>query len=584
MSDLLEQLQGEIDRERLMETVRTMTERFPYRLAGSACCADAAGYVTRRMEELGMDCQCQEFYTYNSAPLASSVQIMEPVQKRLDSLPCGHIRSTAAEGEDFELVYVGDGARESYRGKDVRGKMVLVEVSYAPPVPEKACIAVEMGAAGIMCMNWGNDEEVICHRALKSVWGNPTEQSFPQIPDLVGVGVTRLAGLELRELCRKGRVVVHVKALADRTWSKVQQPHGVIRGNGRSDEFLLLASHLDAWQPGVTCNATGNATALELCRVLSAHREELDRDVHVVFWNGHEIAEAAGSTWFVDHHWELLNQKCIAYIHADSTGVSQTEVLEIKISGELAGFARQSAADWPDEKLRMMSLKKIGDMSTMGIGIPALCQRIAFSRQAMEAAHGATLGWWNHTCRDSLDKCSPDTLYQDTVIHAKLICGLLNTPILPYAFSEKLSGIACTVDRLAGDCQAHLDLSDLQQAIRTTRELVQAAEDRRDSLTAEQIPVFNDFVKAVSRHLTNIFQTYAEKYGQDRYGFYKLAADIPLLADLERLGELDPSGLEYGLVETQLVRNKNRILDGLKNICDLARLTILVLAQKEAGQ
>ena len=113
---------------------------------------------------------------------------------------------------------------------------------------------------------------------------------------------------------------------------------------------------------------------------------------------------------------------------------------------------------------------------------------------------------------------------------------------------------------------------------------MQAAEDRRDSLTAEQIPVFNDFVKAVSRHLTNIFQTYAEKYGQDRYGFYKLAADIPLLADLERLGELDPSGLEYGLVETQLVRNKNRILDGLKNICDLARLTILVLAQKEAGQ
>ena len=98
MSDLLEQLQGEIDRERLMETVRTMTERFPYRLAGSACCADAAGYVTRRMEELGMDCQCQEFYTYNSAPLASSVQIMEPVQKQLDSLPCGHIRDRKSVG------------------------------------------------------------------------------------------------------------------------------------------------------------------------------------------------------------------------------------------------------------------------------------------------------------------------------------------------------------------------------------------------------------------------------------------------------------------------------------------------------
>lgn len=581
MSDLWEQLRGEISRERLMETVHSMTERFPYRLAGSPCCADAAKYVTQRMAELGMECECQQFYTYNSHPAESSVRILEPVQKTLDSLPCGHIRSTAPAGEDFELVYVGDGAKESYQGKDVRGKMVLVEVSYAPPVPEKACIAVEMGAAGIMCMNWGNDEEAICHRALKSVWGNPTEQSFPQIPDLVGVGVTRLAGLELKELCQKDRVVVHVKALADRTWSKVQQPHGIIRGNGKSDEFLLLASHLDAWQPGVTCNATGNATTLELCRVLSAHREALDRDIHVVFWNGHEIAEAAGSTWFVDHHWDLLNQKCIAYIHVDSTGVSQTEVLEIKISEELAGFARRNAADWPDEKLRIMSLKKIGDMSTMGIGIPALCQRIAFTKQAMEAAHGATLGWWNHTCQDGLDKCSPDTLYQDTVIHAALICGLLNSPVLPYEFAGKLSGIAHAVDQLAGAYHAHLDFTDLQQAIRRTQELVQEAEARRNSLTAEQIPVYNDFVKAVSRHLTNIFQTYAEKYGQDRYGFYKLSADIPLLSDLTRLPELDPASLEYGLVETQLVRNKNRILDGLKNICDLARLTKLVLTPKE---
>ena len=152
MSDLWEQLREEISRERLMETVHSMTERFPYRLAGSPCCADAARYVTQRMEELGMECECQQFYTYNSHPAESSVRILEPVQKTLDSLPCGHIRSTAPAGEDFELVYVGDGAKESYQGKDVRGKMVLVEVSYAPPVPEKACIAVEMGAAGIMCM------------------------------------------------------------------------------------------------------------------------------------------------------------------------------------------------------------------------------------------------------------------------------------------------------------------------------------------------------------------------------------------------------------------------------------------------
>jgi len=560
-----------------MDTVRYLTENFPYRLAGSPCEERAARYVTEQLRGLGLETECDEFYTYNSNPMRSEVRLVAPFAETFDSLPCGHIRATAPEGEDFELVYVGDGSKEAYQGKDVAGKMVLVEVSYAPPVPEKACIAMEQGAAGIMCMNWGNDEEVICHRALKSVWGNPTPKTFPQIPDLVGVGVTRGAGLRLKELCQKGPVTIHVTALADRTWSKVRQPHGIIRGSGKSDEFLLIASHLDAWQPGVTCNATGNATTLELCRVLSAHRTELDRDIHVVFWNGHEIAEAAGSTWFVDHNWDLLNKKCVGYIHIDSTGVSQTSLLEIKISDELADFARKNVAHLPDDKLRLMSLKKIGDMSTMGIGIPALCQRIAFSEEAMKAAHGATLGWWNHTCEDGLDKCDPATLLEDTRIHARFICSLVNSPVLPYSFGRKLEQLQEKVRGLSEAYGRHLDLSGLLDSLEETRRLTVQVEGRRETLSEDQIQWYNDFVKSVSRNLTNIFQTYAEKYDQDRYGYYKLSSPVPLLADLEQLEKLSPDSLEYGLIETQLVRNKNRILDGLKTICDLARLTLRVL-------
>ena len=145
-----------------------------------------------------------------------------------------------------------DGSYGAYKGLDVVGKMVLVEVSYAPPVPEKARIAYEMGAAGIMCMNWGNDEEVICHRGLKAVWGNPTESNVKNIPDLVGVGITRGAGLKLKDWFQEGKTVrVKVTAIADRTWSKVHQPKGILQGNGKRDEFVLVCSHLDAWKPGV---------------------------------------------------------------------------------------------------------------------------------------------------------------------------------------------------------------------------------------------------------------------------------------------------------------------------------------------
>ena len=44
---------------------------------------------------------------------------------------------------------------EDYIDKDPRGKIVLVEVSYAPATPEKARIAAEKGTIGIVCINWG---------------------------------------------------------------------------------------------------------------------------------------------------------------------------------------------------------------------------------------------------------------------------------------------------------------------------------------------------------------------------------------------------------------------------------------------
>lgn len=302
----------EVSRNEMLSTIHYMTEHFPYRLAGSPCEAAASRYVTERLKQYGLEVENKEFYTYNSDPMYSKVTVLEP-EMEIDSLPCAHIRATKPEGEIFELIYVGNGDYAAYKDIDVTGKMVLVEVSYAPPVPEKARIAYEMGAAGIMCMNWGNDEEVICRRGLKGVWGNPTEANFHCIPEIVGVGVTRGAGLKLKQLCLEGRKVeVKVTAIADRTWSIVHQPTAILHGNGSSDEFLLVCSHLDAWKPGVTCNATGNATTLEICRILSKHRQELDRDVYFVFWDGHEVAEAAGSTWFVDNNWDI----CIfGYVH-----------------------------------------------------------------------------------------------------------------------------------------------------------------------------------------------------------------------------------------------------------------------------
>lgn len=568
----------EVSRQEMLATIHYMTEHFPYRLAGSPCEAAASRYVTDRLRQYGLEVENKEFYAYNSDPMYSKVTVLNP-QMELDSLPCAHIRATAPEGEVFELVFVGNGDYAAYEGLDVKGKMVLVEVSYAPPVPEKARIAYEMGAAGIMCMNWGNDEEVICRRGLKGVWGNPTEANFGCIPELVGVGVTRNAGLKLKQLCMEGKKVeVRVVAIADRTWSIVHQPTAILRGNGKSDEFLLVCSHLDAWKPGVTCNATGNATTLEICRILSRHREELDRDIYFAFWDGHEVAEAAGSTWFVDNNWDKLNKQCICYMHIDSTGVKETELYEIKASEEYLPFAMKNINEvLPELQLRAMPLKKIGDQSFMGIGVSSITQRKSFTKEYMEHAHGATLGWWNHTIEDGEDKCDPTALEEDTQATLKVLYDLATIRLLPYDFKEKFSTFRAKVQKVAEQFGEHMDFSDLLSNLKIAERSVMEIQNMAEELPDDKTQLYNDFMKTVARQITNVTMTCADKYSQDSYGHTNLSYPVPLFADFERLVRYDPSSLKYGLIKTQLVKNKNRINDALTTISQFASLYKLAL-------
>lgn len=564
----------QVSARQLMETVSWLTNRTPYRLAGSNDELKAAQYIDRRLSEYGLDSRILEFYAYNSIPRESELEILTDGVGVVASLPYAHIRSTPPEGRELEMVFVGAGGYQEYEGMDVRGKAVLVEVSYAPPVPEKARIAFEKGAVAIVCMNWGNDEGVICNRGLKGVWGNPTEKSFSGIPDIIGIGITRTDGLKLKEKCREdGCVSVRIKAFSDRLWSKVRQPFAVLKGNGASDEILLVCSHLDAWSPGVTCNATGNATTVEIARVLAEHRGELARDVYFVFWSGHEIAEAAGSTWFLDNFWHILNRKCVAYIHIDSTGVSGTEIFEIKASPELRSFAEDTYARFEKQgRIRSMNLKKIGDQSFMGIGIPSVTQRYSFTDHDIARANGATLGWWNHTCEDGIDKCSLEILQKDTQVTLQLIHSLATEEKLPYRIGDVFRDIQARLERIEKDYSDVVDLSALRDVYEKSRRALEEIVGRAESCSELEYGRYNGFLMKIARVLSPVIQTFAGKYEQDSYGNESLGFPIPLLKDLPRLKMAEEGTLLHGMLETQLRRNLNQLVDAFEDVSYLAGL------------
>ena len=221
MNELYYKIFEELDEQRNYDTALWMTENTPNRISGLGDDRRAAEYLVEQYRSYGLEAEVKDILLYNSIPVDSSLRIIEPVQKDLASIVCGHIKSTPPEGLDLEAVYVGPGGYDDYKDIDVKGKAVIAEVSFNPGTPEKARIAGEMGAAAILFANSAEDgspdEELICRRAIKAVWGNPTVETFKNIPQLAAVSICRKDGQYLKKLCADGAVKIHLVAEATRS-------------------------------------------------------------------------------------------------------------------------------------------------------------------------------------------------------------------------------------------------------------------------------------------------------------------------------------------------------------------------------
>ncbi|MBS5334893.1 MAG: M28 family peptidase [Anaerovoracaceae bacterium] len=569
MNTLKEKIIEELDVKRSMNHIRWLTENTPHRISGTGQDRTAAEYIVNEMKSYGCEAKLLEFETYNSRLGTSEMTLLTPEKKVIESMPCCHIEPTSPEGDIYELIYVGAGGEEDYKGKDVKGKAVLVEVSYAPATPEKAMIAYRKGAKAMICMNWGRkDENVICMRGLKGVWGNPTTESFGKIPKISGCSITRKDGEYLRNLYLSGeKIEVKLKITAQRLWEKLPQPIGIVKGKEEPEKFLLVTGHLDAWDPGVTCNATGDATMLEMVRVFSKFKDELKRSIWFVFWNGHEIAEAAGSTWFADNYWDQLSDNCIGYINIDSTGMKYADEYEVDVSRELSEYSAETVKEAIGHIVDARPMAKIADQSFFGMGIPSVFGRVGFKKEIIEENHGATLGWWNHTVKDGLDKVDENNMELDNKVQALSLLGMVNSVILPYNFDKTAKDI---YEKLKNFEPYAKDTVDITALVRESATLVDNVEKLNSVIAGydeenKNADKINAVLMKLSRTLTSPFYTACDRYSQDSYGLSILSKPIPALYPIVEMSKMSDEDTEFKLLRTEMLRNRNRLLDSLKD-------------------
>ncbi|MEM3615487.1 MAG: PA domain-containing protein, partial [Candidatus Methanomethylicia archaeon] len=386
-----------VSEESLNEAIRHMrflVEEVGERVAGTMEIERAAKYIMEELSGNGLKVWIDRFPIYHSYPKEASLKVLEPEERVIEAKPCGHILSTLTEGISGELVYVGAGGCQDYEGKDVHGKIVLTEMSWDPPRPEKARIAWEKGAKALIIMNWGTiDNPVIQKGAVKSVWGNPTPESWGKIPKITVISITRAAGEYLKGLIKNcGKVKVLLTGESENLWVKATQPMANI--NVDKDEFIVVGGHLEAWGKTAICNSSGNAMMIEVAKKFHKFKGKLNRNIIIGFWDGHEIAEAAGSAWFVDNNWDELDENCVAYVNIDNPGIIGTEIPTVRCSLELRDFALEIVREvWGREGVWKQPYMG-GDESFLGIGVPYISFSTEYTKEKVLELNYATLSPW----------------------------------------------------------------------------------------------------------------------------------------------------------------------------------------------
>lgn len=477
----------------------------------------------------------------------------------------------ARDGLEGELVYIGANQADDIDTifdkkldptRDVRsmieGKIVMSE-GYASP----GMIAQfeELGAIGVIGINPGVD---IHWGICTSIWGTPDLDDLPRKPTVVSVAVNNPDGQELIEIAKAGGRI-KLFAEMEEGWFRSKLPEVFIRGNKEPEKYVLLHGHLDSWDVGVGDNATGDATLLEVARVLWKNRDKLDRSVRIAWWPGHSTGRYAGSTWFADAFALDLEENCVAQVNCDSPGCRwATEFLNLSRMSETDAFIARAIEDVAGKPTFGERPHRAGDYSFNNIGISSYFMLSSTMTVAMREEKGyyavggcgGNIAW--HTENDTLEIADQDILLRDIKLYLLSVFRNANAEILPFDWRETTKEFLETIGTYQQQAGDRFDFSLSKQA---AEDLHAALETFYGGVSSGSIApaAANAVIQDLARILVPINFTREARFRHDP------ALTVPPLPTISAASELDYyTGESEGFALTQLTRGQNRLVSALR--------------------
>jgi hypothetical protein len=287
------------------------------RLAGTTYDDMVEGVVESKFRQLGLtnvhrqyfDLPTQSFPTTCDVKAKGGGKTMQFTTVQ----PVTPFVATPAGGIDAEAVWVGLGTEGDFAGRDVRGKVVVVQsmpmpgvVAHSAAYNGSAKRAAERGAAAM-----------IVNIAIP---GNYKVAAYygAELPSF-SIGTEEMTALQ--KMMTAGPV--HVQARMD-----VERRNGLRDANvwgelpGATDEDIIVMAHHDAYFEGALDNASGMAVMIGLAEYFAKiPKDQRRRTIKFVTTSGHH-AGSLGTKWMHDNRSTFLAKTALA-INCEHVAVTQ---------------------------------------------------------------------------------------------------------------------------------------------------------------------------------------------------------------------------------------------------------------------
>lgn len=466
-----EETEAELRASCSTEAPWALLERFSslVRLSGSDEERQAFDYIAARLDEFGVPSTLETSTQFISWPLGATLRVAGGDGAAFQAKTPAMSVSTGGAEVEAEAVYLPTGyasgvsdffSAKELPGGDLTGKIVITE---GMAMPTKVGDIAARGAVAAVFVGPG---ERIHEGISTTIWGSPDLHSMGRQPTIPIISVNRPQGLELIERAKAGNLRLVFSTNLDTCWRPIPTLVAEIRGTTLPEEFALVHSHLDSWHAGIGDNATGDATLLELARVLGANRDQLHRTVRLAWWSGHSHGRYAGSTAYADSHALDLIENCVAQVNCDSPGCRWATVYDNMMWTEEAGpLVRGAVRDVTGLEPTWTRPLRAGDYSFNNLGLTGAFMLSSTMPDELRAEKGyypvggcgANIAW--HTEDDTMEIADRDNLLRDIQVYLTAVLRLANSPVAPFDFRLMADSIEQTLAAYRAELGDRFDLS-----------------------------------------------------------------------------------------------------------------------------